>query len=89
MVEGFSFYAVAEISTTSSCDRATKHSRHSARSSQPIGEDKYAVVHLLKESLYPLLHALPINSIHKPLIGIHSNKHSKVTHFICNYGRKA
>lgn len=44
---------------------------HSMNSSQPVGEDKYAIVHRLKEFLYSLLHALPINSIHKPLL---SNK---------------
>ena len=31
---------------------------------QPIGKDKYTFVHLLKESPYPLLNALPINPIH-------------------------
>ena len=30
---------------------------------QPIGKDKYTFVHLLKESSYPLLNALPINPI--------------------------
>ena len=39
-------------------------------SSQPVGEDKYAFVHPLKEFLYSFFHALPINSIHKPLISI-------------------
>ena len=50
------------------------------KSSQPVGEDKYAFVHLLKEFLYSLFHALPINSIHKPLI---SNKLN--SHFLCNH----
>ena len=31
---------------------------------QPVGKDKYTFVHLLKESSYPLLNALPINPIH-------------------------
>ena len=31
---------------------------------QPVGKDKYTFVHLLKESPYPLLNALPINPIH-------------------------
>ena len=31
--------------------------------SKPVGKDKYAFVHLLKESPYPALDALPINPI--------------------------
>ena len=30
---------------------------------QPVGKDKYTFVHLLKESPYPALDALPINPI--------------------------
>ena len=47
-------------------------------SSQPVGEDKYAFVHRLKEFLYSFFHALPINSIHKPLISIKIEFSSKV-----------
>ena len=43
---------------------------HSVKSSQPVGEDKYAFVQRLKEFLYSFFHALPINSFHKPLISI-------------------
>ena len=31
---------------------------------QPVGKDKYTFVHLLKEFPYPVLDALPINTIH-------------------------
>jgi len=31
---------------------------------QPVGKDEYTFVHLLKESAYPLLNAVPINLIH-------------------------
>ena len=51
---------------------------HSVKSSQPVGEDKYAFVHRLKEFLYSFFHALPINSIHKPLISIKIEFSSKV-----------
>ena len=43
-----------------------------------VGEDKYAFVHRLKEFLYSFFHALPINSIHKPLISIKIEFSSKV-----------
>ena len=59
------------IIKTQSCHKPAICNYHSVKSSQPVGEDKYAVVHRLKEFLYSLFHALPINSIHKPLI---SNK---------------
>lgn len=51
---------------------------HSVKSSQPVGEDKYAFVQRLKEFLYSFFHALPINSIHKPLISIKIEFSSKV-----------
>ena len=51
---------------------------HSVKSSQPVGEDKYAFVQRLKEFLYSFFHALPINSIHKPLISIKIEFISKV-----------
>ena len=31
---------------------------------QPVGKDKNTIVHLLKESAYPLLNAFPINPFH-------------------------
>ena len=51
---------------------------HYVKSSQPVGEDKYAFVQRLKEFLYSLFHALPINSNHKPLISNRIELLSKV-----------
>ena len=31
--------------------------------SQPVGKDKYAFMHFLKESSYSLLHAFMVNSV--------------------------
>ena len=39
--------------------------------SQPVGKDKYAFVHFLKESSYSLLHAFMVNSIHDFIISIY------------------
>ena len=37
---------------------------HILRLPQPIGKDKYTVIHLLKESIYPSFYALPVNPFH-------------------------
>lgn len=36
--------------------------------SQPVGKDKYAFVHFLKESSYSLIHAFMVNSVHSLFI---------------------
>ena len=36
--------------------------------SQPVGKDKYALVHLFKESSYSLFHAFMVNSVHDFII---------------------
>lgn len=32
--------------------------------SKPVGKDKYALMHLFKESSYSLFHAFMVNSVH-------------------------
>lgn len=39
--------------------------------SQPVGKDKYALMHLFKESSYSLLHAFMVNSVHDFIISIY------------------
>lgn len=36
--------------------------------SQPVGKDKYALVHFLKESFYSLFNAFSVNPIHNFII---------------------
>lgn len=36
--------------------------------SQPVGKDKYALMHFLKESSYSLFHAFMVNSVHDFII---------------------
>ena len=53
---------------------------------QPVGKDKYTFVHLLKESPYPALDALPIYPI---LFNAHILSYLFYYQFLCKYAISA